>query len=110
MVDFDSIVRALSQFRDSWTSKSRLSKRMIIASAIILDSCIGLLYQSGSLNLVDWVLAGSIPNDLVWLTQVIEGISGAFFIVKILFDDLPVSYKHLRAHETRANQVCRGLH
>ena len=62
---------------------------MIIASAIILDSCIGLLYQSGSLNLVDWVLAGSIPNDLVWLTQVIEGISGAFFIVKILFDDLP---------------------
>jgi len=88
-VDFDSIVRALSQFRDSWTSKSRLSKRMIIASAIILDSCIGLLYQSGSLNLVDWVLAGSIPNDLVWLTQVIEGISGAFFIVKILFDDLP---------------------
>ena len=82
----------LDEIREQWTARSRGERRLVIALAIILDASIGLLYQSGSLNLLDVVVGGKLPNDLVWLLQAVESISGGFFLVKILFDDVPESY------------------
>ena len=81
----------LDDLRAQWKSRSRLERRTIIALAIILDASVGLLYQSGSLNLLDYLVGGNIPNDMVWLLQSLESISGGFFLIKILFDDVPVS-------------------
>ena len=81
----------LDNLRAQWKSRSRLERRTVIALAIILDACVGLLYQSGLLNMLDHLVGGNIPNDMVWLLQSVESISGGFFLVKILFDDVPVS-------------------
>ncbi len=80
----------LHELRERWNSASRGQRRAIIALMIILDSSIGLLYQFGSLNLVDLSVGGKVPNDMVWLLQIVESISGAFLLVKILFDDVPM--------------------
>ena len=32
---------------------------------------------------------GGLPNDLVWILQVVQSISAGFIVVKILFDDIP---------------------
>ena len=55
----------------------------------------GLRYAYGSLNLMDYVLeflGTGIPNDMIWLLQTLVAISAAFFFIKILFDDVPVSW------------------
>ncbi len=79
----------LQELRERWTSASRGQRRATIALAIILDASIGLLHQSGTLNVVDFATGGRVPNDMVWLLQIVESVSGAFLLVKILFDDVP---------------------
>jgi len=67
-------------------------RRTTIALLIILESNLGLLYGWGLLNLIDSLTGGNIPNDMVWLLQVLESISGGFFLVKILFDDVSAGW------------------
>ena len=80
-----------SQF-SKWNNLSRGQRRTVLALLIILDANMGLLKGWGLLNLVDSLVGGNIPNDMVWLLQVIESISGGFLAVKILFDDVPESW------------------
>ena len=80
-----------SQF-SKWNDLSRGQRRTVLALLIILDANMGLLKGWGLLNLVDSLVGGNIPNDMVWLLQVIESISGGFLAVKILFDDVPESW------------------
>ena len=54
---------------------------------VIADAFYGLLNQISSLNLLDYLLGGNLPNDMVWLFQVFQAISCGFFYVKILYDD-----------------------
>ena len=75
-----------------WNALGRFERRAILALLIILDANMGLLKGWGLLNLVDSLVGGNIPNDMVWLLQVIESISGGFLVVKILFDDVPESW------------------
>ena len=82
------IVQSLSVY---WASLSRLSKRLLVVSVLIFDSCLGLLFKLGLLNFVDFVLLDSLPSDFVWLLQTLQLISMGFGLVKIVFDDLPVS-------------------
>ena len=62
----------LHELRERWNSASRGQRRAIIALMIILDSSIGLLYQFGSLNLVDLSVGGKVPNDMVWFLKIVE--------------------------------------
>jgi len=55
----------------------------------MVDAWVGLRYGFGSLNLLDKILSGGIPNDMVWLLQIVIAISGGFMLIKILFDDVP---------------------
>ena len=75
-----------------WNDLSRGQRRAVLALLIILDANMGLLKGWGLLNLVDSLVGGNIPNDMVWLLQVLESISGGFLAVKILFDDVPESW------------------
>ena len=75
-----------------WRALSRGQRRTAIALLILIEANIGLLYGSGLLNLVDSIAGGKIPNDMVWLLQSLESISGGFFLVKILFDDVPAGW------------------
>ena len=73
----------------SWPkSRSRLERRTAVATAMILDASIGLLYGFSLLNGIDRLVSGALPGDMVWLLQAIQMISGGFFLVKILFDDV----------------------
>ena len=72
---------------DHWDKLNRGRKRLIIATLIIADAFYGLLNQISSLNLLDYLLGGNLPNDMVWLLQVFQAISCGFFFVKILYDD-----------------------
>ncbi len=67
-------------------------RRLAIAMFLILDSLLGLRYQKGTLNLFDFFVGNGIPNDMVWLFQVVISLSGSFLIIKILFDDLRESW------------------
>ena len=75
--------------RSAWNSLPRGQRRLIISLAIMVDAWVGLRYGFGSLNLLDKVLSGGIPNDMVWLLQIVIAISGGFMLIKILFDDVP---------------------
>ena len=67
-----------------------LSRRAILAIFLLLDALLlGLLYGLGTLNLLDAILIGSIPNDMIWLLQVAQSLSCGFAIVKILLDTKP---------------------
>jgi len=86
----------LENQKSTWSSLHPGQRRTILrlyglALAIILDALFGLLDGRGSLNLLDWIAAGGIPNDMVWLLQVLESICGSFFLIKILFDNVPES-------------------
>tara|TARA_A100001037_G_scaffold288750_1_gene299734 strand:+ start:131 stop:3805 length:3675 start_codon:yes stop_codon:yes gene_type:complete len=50
---------------------------------------LGTLNSIGSLNIIDKLFGGGLPNDLVWLLQLVESIAAGFLVVKILFDDAP---------------------
>ena len=75
--------------KSAWNSLPRGQRRLIISLAIMVDAWVGLRYGFGSLNLLDKVLSGGIPNDMVWLLQIVLAISGGFMLIKILFDDVP---------------------
>ena len=75
--------------KSAWNSLPRGQRRLIISLAIMVDAWVGLRYGFGSLNLLDKVLSGGIPNDMVWLLQIVIAISGGFMLIKILFDDVP---------------------
>ncbi len=77
--------------REHWNSLSRGTQRIVIALALSLDACSGLLYGFGSLNIIDAVLFGSLPTDLVWLLQTLQLICMGFAVVKVFFDDFPHS-------------------
>ena len=77
--------------REHWNSLSRGTRRIVIALAISLDACSGLLFELGSLNIIDMVLFDSLPTDLVWLLQTLQLICMGFVVVKVFFDDLPDS-------------------
>ncbi len=81
----------LENLKSTWSSLHPGQRRTILALAIILDALSGLLDGRGSLNLLDWIAAGGIPYDMVWLLQVLESICGSFFLIKILFDNVPES-------------------
>ena len=68
---------------------SRLRLRLVIASLIFFDALVGLRYHNGSLNLIDWVVLGKLPYDMIWLAQSLQGITACFGFVKIIFDDFP---------------------
>ena len=75
--------------RSAWNSLPRGQRRLIISLAIMVDAWVGLRYGFGSLNLLDKILSVCIPNDMVWLLQIVIAISGGFMLIKILFDDVP---------------------
>ena len=75
-----------------WRALSRGQRRTAIALLILIDANLGLLYGLGLLDQFDSISGGKIPNDMVWLLQAIESISGGFFLVKILFDDVAASW------------------
>ena len=77
--------------REHWNSLSRGTQRIVIALAISLDACSGLLYDFGSLNLIDTLLFDNLPTDLIWLLQTLQLIGMGFVVVKVFFDDLPDS-------------------
>ena len=81
----------LENLKSTWNSLHPGLRRTILALVIILDALSGLLDGRGSLNLLDWIAAGGIPNDMVWLLQVVQSICGSFFLIKILFDNVPES-------------------
>ena len=77
--------------KSAWNSLTRGQRRLIVSLVIMVDSWVGLRYGFGSLNLLDKVLSGGIPNDMIWLLQIVLAISGGFMLIKILFDDVPES-------------------
>ena len=89
------VVRLLNNLSfglNAFNNQSRLAKRLFIATFLVLDSWMGLRYGYGSLNLLDSLVGGGIPNDMAWLLQTVIAISGVFFFIKILFDDVPPSW------------------
>ena len=87
----------LQQIQQNYTQSSTLNKRLILTCFLFFDSLIlGLSYGNGSLNLLDILLLGKLPTDLIWLMQLLESITAGFLVVKIIFDDIqPSSYRTL---------------
>ncbi len=68
----------------------RGTRRLIVAALLFIDAnFLGTLNSIGSLNIIDKLFGGGLPNDLVWLLQLVESIAAGFLVVKILFDDAP---------------------
>jgi len=83
-------VRGRLQFLDGFNELPRGVRRLIIATALFLDAnLLGLLNGFGSLNILDTILGGGLPNDMVWILQVVQSITAGFVVVKALFDDAP---------------------
>ena len=82
---------------DDFSALPRVTRRTVIATLLLFDAAIlGLLNGEGILNQIDKVVGGGLPNDLVWLLQLIEAISAGFAFIKILFDDVkPLSLIHI---------------
>ena len=80
------------QIRENYYQLTSFKKRIIIISFLFFDSLIlGLTYGNGTINLIDILLFGNLPNDLIWLMQILESISAGFLFIKMFFDDLPKS-------------------
>ena len=77
---------------DDFSALPRGTQRAIFATLLLFDAAIlGLLNGQGILNQIDKIVAGGLPNDLVWLLQLVEAISAGFAFIKILFDDVKPS-------------------
>ncbi|MFL2493684.1 MAG: ABC transporter permease [Candidatus Thalassarchaeum sp.] len=77
---------------DDFSALPRGTRRAIIATLLLIDAAIlGLLYGQGILNQIDKIVGGGLPNDLVWLLQLVGAISAGFAFIKILFDDIKPS-------------------
>ena len=81
-IELISSLRSLKQ--ENWDELTRGRRRLIVATLLMLDAFSGLLNQISSLNLLDYLLGGNLPNDLVWLLQLTQAFSCGFFYVKIL--------------------------
>jgi len=84
-IELISSLKSLKE--DHWDDLARIRKRLIIATLLIADAFVGLLYHTSSLNLLDYILADNLPFEMVFLLQSVQAISCGFFYVKILFDD-----------------------
>ena len=79
-----------SRSLDRFSELPRWAKRLIFATALFIDAnLLGLLNGFGSLNILDKIVGGGLPNDLVWILQVVQSITAGFVVVKVLFDDAP---------------------
>ena len=67
-------------------------RRLVFAVLLFFDSnYLGTLNGYGSLNILDMLLGDALPNDMVWLIQLIQSITAGFVVIKVLFDDVPSS-------------------
>ena len=61
---------------DDFSALPRGTRRTVVATLILFDATIlGLLNGEGILNQIDKVVGGGLPNDLVWLLQLVEAVS-----------------------------------
>ena len=75
--------------RGLFSDQPRWARRTIVAVAILLDATIlGLLKGIGSLNLLDLLLGDSLPNEMIWLVQVVQSFVGGFALLRVIFDDM----------------------
>ena len=73
-----------------YSDLSRGTRRIILATILFLDANLfGTSNGIGLLNIVDTILGGGVPNDMVWLLQVVESLTAGFIIIKVFFDDVP---------------------
>jgi branched-subunit amino acid ABC-type transport system permease component len=82
---------------ERWNALPRGIRRLVLTLLVGLDAMNGLLNGWGFLNLVDVLLLGNLPGDLVWLMQTLQLISTGFAFAKIVFDDMPPSKWRLLA-------------
>ena len=76
--------------RNLYSDLSRGNRRLLIALLLFIDAnFLGTLNGYGTLNLLDRLIGDGLPDDLVWLLQIVESISAGFIVVKVLFDDIP---------------------
>ena len=69
--------------------KPRWLRRTIIFLTVLIDATIlGLLNNSGTLNLLDFTVSGSLPNDMIWLIQIIQSFFGGFGLLRVIFEDM----------------------
>ena len=67
-------------------------RRLVFAFLLFVDAnYLGTLNGYGSLNILDMLLGDALPNDMVWLIQLIESITAGFVVIKVLFDDVQSS-------------------
>ena len=82
----------LHDARDKFSELPRGVRRIIFAVLLFVDAnFLGTLNGYGSLNILDMLLGDALPNDMVWLLQLIESITAGFVVIKVLFDDVPSS-------------------
>ena len=82
----------LHDARDKFSELPRGVRRIIFAVLLFVDAnFLGTLNGYGSLNLLDMLLGDTLPNDMVWLIQLIESITAGFVVIKVIFDDVPSS-------------------
>ena len=75
--------------RGRFSDQPRWARRTIVAVAILLDATIlGLQNGLGYLNLLDLLLGDSLPNDMIWLVQVVQSFVGGFALLRVIFDDM----------------------
>ena len=82
----------LHEARHKYSNLPRGVRRILIATILFVDAnLLGTSNGIGLLNIVDTILGGGIPDDMVWLLQVVESLTAGFIIVKVFFDDVPPS-------------------
>ena len=82
----------LHEAREKFSNLPRGTRRVLIALFLFIDAnLLGTSNGWGLLNLLDLIVGDGLPNDLVWLMQVIESITAGFILIKVLFDDIPSS-------------------
>lgn len=82
----------LHEARYKYSNLSRGTRRILVATILFLDAnLLGTTNGIGILNIVDTILGDGIPNDMVWLLQVVESLTAGLIIVKVFFDDVPPS-------------------
>ena len=82
----------LHDAREKFSELPRGVRRIIFAVLLFVDAnFLGTLNGYGSLNLLDMLLGDTLPNDMVWLIQLIESITAGFVVIKVIFDDVPSS-------------------
>ena len=82
----------LHEARHKYSNLPRGVRRILIATILFVDAnLLGTSNGIGLLNIVDTILGEGIPDDMVWLLQVVESLTAGFIIVKVFFDDVPPS-------------------